>query len=1103
MSASKEEIDQFFKETTEGWSENWANTVEREELAEKTRDLFVFEPSEFRVLEDIEYDETIQRPEEIRFFTLDEQVGDAYEKMVPRGRTTKFELEVLRKEAERMRELYEAYIVPTADTYELREPEYGKVFTWINPVYASADIKKYSYAQSWLPLYEEARITAPNFYRSMMTALPHPFETEREGVPFALTRAEELVDSDGLYPLRALPTFMYPRTRRHEDGRFDILEVPMENTVDNVNFVGYYAKKRPLPVPNPLPDHPFLKSSDAVMIESTAPLSEIVPSLDAIMTHAVPVTADPYGEGMKYLKMYDIQLSDIPWNSWKSRFPPAEASGSQQEPLAVDFPKPTGDEPSKKLLEYYAPYYPAQSSRYWLMDQLDGGELLVHMLLSQVGQNGTVGMRPGSDAEFEYPKTTLAECDLMGLDFHDFSIRGTLRRTWGAKDKITYQCVPLELVKQERKREGYKGRIQWKEGSPKDILEAYVTAFVDHRPMEFKFKKEEKPAPRPAKDVPQLRKNIMAVLADDKRFAEDKLKDVGDLLRGAILSENTYTDSSGLFLLCRHTMAILSGELANDRLKFYDTWTARVDGFRVCKSCGEHVNSDVLEEQEEFNDEGRVMRHAEVLPTKTFKGRGVADHVKSLSALKDLFDMARPSDEVFFMLISLLHVFPDVDQFLPILDAGRAIGNQLKDLAGIAGITQMILLLQSHVPALVPRRSFGTKPLTLRGYPRDSPNPEGYTIVDSMILVLSKTLEAYPTSFKGSSATTMRLVLNNPKKVKTTVQAVLGVLLKQSVPLKEAMERGRAAAPVEVPVAPHTMIPGTLVVPSKDKFGTITGPPACPTNRAYWTSVRLPKIRQPEVPLRMGINHFVLPESTMKKLVEQPVSERTTPVTVNVKDKEVASRLKMGKTVASEDWHTNSLILSRLTDVFAIPNRARAIDSLQKSDDLRDITKGYVYETIKEIEKEPLTKTKLISLLKTDASMVLLTADLVEAKRITNTLKAKERTTFTDRMRNKTDTDREITKELIDRGLAPAITTRDDRRLFAREERAMEEEERRQEEDDEIGVGRPVEYEDQGELPVPGDVEERGNYGDYANAPGNDGRDYEQPDQFDDDDRGV
>jgi hypothetical protein len=1060
-------------------------------------ELFTFEPGEFQIVEDLEYDETIQRPEEIRFFTLDEQVGDAYEKMVPRGRTTKFQLEVVKKEAERFRSLYEQHIVATTDTYELREPDYGKVFSWIHPVYASSELRPYNYEQSWFPLYEEARLRTPQFYRSMLTALPKPFQTESEGTPYILSKVEEFVSPDGKDPIRAVPTFMVPRTRRHEDGRFDIFEVPMANTADLVNFVGYYADKRPYPIPNPLPEHDFLKSADAVMIESTAPLSDIVPSLDAIMTHAVPTTTDPYGEGMKYLKLYDIELSDIPWNSWKSRFPPVEKV-NPVEPEVVEFPKANGDAPSAKLLEYYGSFSPAMSTRSWLMSQIDGGELLIQMLLSQVGQNGTVGIAPGSDGSFEYPKTTIAECDLVGLDFHDFSIRGVLRRKWTIgkdKDTVSYQCVPLELIKQERKREGYNGRIQWKETSPTEILEGFVKDLIAHRPVEEKQKKEEKGSIKPVKDIPQLRKDIIAILEDKKRFSEDKTRDIGDLIRDAILDKNIYTDSNSLFLLCRHSLAILAGDMATDRRAFYDAWTAKVDGFRVCKFCGEHINSDVLEDQEEFTDEGRVIKRSGVLDVNMFKGHGIADHVKSLSTLKGLFDMAKPSDEVFFMLISLLHVLPEIDQFLPILEIGRRIAVQLKDAAGVAGIAQMILLMQSHVPALVPRRAFGSKPLTIRGYPRDAPKPEGYTIVDSMILVLTKTLEAYPTSFKGSSATTMRLVLNNPKKVKTLVQGVLDALLKQSAPLKEAMERGRAAAPVEVAEAPNTMLSGTLVVPQAKDFGTITSPPACPTSRVYWTSERFPKIRQPEVPLRAGINHFLDPK--IDKILRESVSERTTPTTVSVKDKGVIARLKLGKTLASDDWHTNVLILSRLTHVFAIPSPARTIDTTQKNDDLRDITKGYVYEMLKEIEKDPITKTKLNTLLKSDATLILLTADLKEAKRVTNTLKAKERISFTDRLRNMTDTDREITKELIDRGLAPTIITREDRALFAREVAQTEQME------DDVGVGRPVDYQEQGDLPVLGDVEERGNYGDYSNAPNNDGRDDIQPDMFDREDVGI
>jgi hypothetical protein len=1079
---------------------SWADLEEEtlNERAVQEGGLFTFNLTEFKVLDEFSYDETIQRPETIRFYTLDEQVGDAYEKMIPKGRTTKKQMEVLKHESDRLRQLYEKHIVPTADTYELREAEYGKQFSWIHPVYASSILSRYSYEQSWNPLYSAERVRLPQFYRSMMTALPRPYQTETVGVPYSFDSPTQFVNSEGKEPIRALSTFYYPRTQRHEDGRFDILSVPMANTEDIIRFVGYFADKRPVPIPNPLPEHDFLKSSDPVMIETTAPLSEVVPSLDAILTHAVPVTPDPYGEGMKYLRVYDVELSDIPWDSWKSRFPPAEPVPPQAEPQLIEFPKPSGDKPSENLMKYYEPYFPALSSRKWLMDQIDGGELVVHMLLSQAGENGTIGMMPGSDAEFEYPPTTIQECELEGLDFTTFKTRGVLRRTWGAKDKMIYQCVPLELLRQERKREGYSKRKQWLETTPSSILETYVKALVSARLVEAKLSKEPKIPSAPVRELSQLRREVVSVLTDVNRFAEDKLRDITELIRGALLSEKTYTDSKGLFLVCSHTLSLLNGDLATDRRAFYDTWTAKVDGFRVCKFCGEHVNSDVLEDQEEFTDDGRVIRHADALQVKTFDGHGVADHIKTLSGLKELFDFSKPSDEVFFMLISLLHVIPEVDQLQPILEMGRKVSAQLEKAkldGGVAGIAQMVLMIQSHNPPLVPRRSFGSKPLTLRGYPRDAAKPEGYTIVDSMMLVLSKTLEAYPTSFKGSSATTMRNVLNQPKKTKNLVEKTIDTLIKGSKPLQTALEQAKTVLPAEEPLKPSTMIPGGLVMPSKDTFGTIVSPPTCPSLRAYWSPGRTPKLKQPDVPLRAGINHFERPGSIETKLIDESVSERVTPKSVDVKSAEVKARLKMGKD-ASEDWHTNVLIATRLASEFGLPAPVRTIDPGQKNDDLRDITKGYVYELTKEITKDPLTKTRLDAMKKNDLALMMLTADVKKAAEITNTLKAKERITFTERFRMMTDADREITKELVDRGLAPYIITKQDRVLFAREVAEEQEEE-------DIGVGRPVDYENQGEVPINEEIVERGNYGDYSNAANNDGRDPEDAHMFQEEDLGI
>lgn len=1058
-------------------------------------EVFEFEVKDFQVVEDIEYDETIQRPETIRFYTLNEQVTDAYEKLVPKGRTTRFQLEVLKNEVERLRDLYSSHIIATAEDYQLREPVYGKNFDWIFPVYSTKALKPYSYAASYNPLFDEAHIKLPNFYRSLLLGLPKPYENDNQGTPYPITKPTEFLSADGQDPQRALPLFHYTRTQRHEDGRFDIMDITMPNTADLVDFVGYYAKKRPVDVPNPLPDHPFLQSAEAVMVDSTAPLDDIVPSLDAVMTHAVPTTKDPYGEGMKYLKVYDIKLSDIPWKSWKSRFPPADSSDIAQDQVELAFPKSQSEKPSEKLLEYYDPYSLGLSARYWLMNQLDGGELVIQMLLSQVGKNGTTELRPSADADHAFPATTLAECDLTGLDFQDFQTRGVLRRTWGKT--ITYQCIPLELLRQERKQEGFKNRLQWKEGTSNEILETYLRALkksvLKHKTS---IKKEPKSKTTPARDIPQERKDVIVILEDKERFADDKLKDITLIVQECIFDNKIYTDKNGMFVICQHTLAILSGDLASDKRLFYDTWTAKVDGFRVCKSCGEQVNADVLEDQEDFTDEGRLIKHAEALATPTFQGHAIAEHMTTLASIKNAFDFSKPSDEVFFLLISVLHVLPDTTQLLPILEIGRRFAVALKDAGAIAGIVQAIILLQSHRPALIPRRSFGSKPLTLSGFPRDTDSTEGYTIVDSMILVLTKTLDAYPTSFKGTSASIMRMVLNDPKKVKTLTTKSLVALIKQSPDIRKALNEGKSniIGDTAETMKPSTMIPGDLIMPETKSFGTINRPPVCPSYRAYWTTTHAPEIRQAEVPLRQGINQFARPDSN-RKLMTFAESVRTEPTKVNVKEKDVLRRLKLGsagKTGATDNWRTNVMIANRLSTLFAIPTPTATLDPQQNKDELRDITKGYVYELIHEISKDERSKTRLIEALKSDATLVMLYADLKEAKAVTNTLRAKERTKLTERLRLMNDNERAITKELLDRGLAGMLITTKDRVEFAKEMAEAE-----------VGVGRPIDYEEQGELPVDEARVEEGNYGDYAAVPGNEGRDYVDADMFDDDDRGI
>ena len=226
----------------------------------------------------------------------------------------------------------------------------------------------------------------------------------------------------------------------------------------------------------------------------------------------------------------------------------------------------------------------------------------------------------------------------------------------------------------------------------------------------------------------------------------------------------------------------------------------------------------------------------------------------------------------------------------------------------------------------------------------------------------------------------------------------------------------------------------------------------------------------------------------MKKIIDKAVSKRVDPVVLSAKEKAVVARLKLGKDGVSEDWHTNVLIATRLASAFEMPYPLKELNPTQKADELRDITKGYVFELMKDIGKEALTKTKYINMKKDDLTLMMLTADVKDAAAVTSSLKAKERIKYTERLRMMTDAEREITKDLVDRGLAPYIITVQDRILFAKEAAEKDAEYTL---DPDVGVGRPVDDDDLGILALTEDQGQRGNYGDFSGSNAASGNVYE------------
>ena len=1053
-------------------------------------EFLTFEATDVELIGDvIEFDEEVQRSERVRFYTLDEQVNDAFEQMVPKGRATRAQLEKLDKEVDRIRDLYSTYVNPTPDGYDVIVPKSLRSFSWISPVSRETRLSTYSFADRWVPLFAPDAIRQPNGYVRMLTALPSPFEGN-QGTPFPLDSATEFVSEDGKTTrMRALPVYRMNKTRHHEDGRMDVLDVAVQATSDPATFVGYWLRKRKLPVPDPLPDHPFLASNEERYIETTEPLSDVVPQIDAVLMHGVPVTTDPYGEGRKYLKIYDVSLDAVPWGLWKQRFPKVAVVDATPPTLDIPFPEAKPVAPSSNILEQYGhPYFPGVAARKWLMGQEDGGHLVVKMIQSLAGEAGTVEMLPVSElGDLRFPSVSDDECTLVGKNFHDFALQGVIRQWEIIKNGkvIGYdrKCLPLDIVKQERHQMGYRNRLQWKESTPKDILADYTRALGFYRP----FKSAAKDAnavqyvKQASRATSQLRQQVVAVLADENRFPEDKLKAIGLLTRDAPHTAGQVVDAEGLFVVCDHTMAILGGDMIKDRLAFYDTWTARVDGYRVCKVCGEHVNNDVLVNQEDFSEEGRMLKHSDALDTATFHGAATMTYTNSLRSMQGFFDLEEPADGTMFLLISLLQLLPAQDQILPVIQEAREIAAAIKSkdpggkARGMTGIAATALLLQTHLPRLLPRRSFGPVPLKIDGFPRDTDSDKAPTVVDSLMTVLRKTFEAYPTSFKGPSVAVMRGVLSEGPVIR---KGVIAILKKMMPKFASALDRAKTELALHPSLPPPIGLIPVLLPPAK--LGTITAFPICEGPRSIWADPREPNIRQPAVPLDSGIRPRPLTVGLQREVV---VSKSFVPVPV----KDIQRRIKIAAQprTTGDTWRTNLLIAQRLGNAFQVDLGIETIDTTQSPDLLRDIAEGLVREIMSILARDPLKKRAYEELREKDMTLFALLASLKEATTETNTLRAKERHLFTDRMRDMTDSYRQITKDLLDRGMAPAILTNADRDIFAAQlERELAPLTEPEPERD-IGVGAPRDAPEDDEYNA-----DQGDYGDYA-ARGN--REREQP----------
>lgn len=1036
-----------------------------------------FDPaSEFEIVETLDFEEEIQRPESLRFFTLDEQLLDYFDKVLPKkGKVSKFEYRRIATQVDRLREIYNTLITITDTDYTVDLSRKKININWVKPIYTDYELNTYSFAELFNPLYGDRLRSTPNYYPRMLAALPKPYKlTGTQGVPFVGT--ETLVDDEGQHPINILGTYERTRGVIHEDGSFSVVKLPVGNTADEMKVKGFYIYKRPVDIPSPLSEHPFLASNEPHKYLTDEPLNRVFPTIEAILTHGVPTTSDPYGEGKKYLKIYDVKLNQITWSLWKDKFPPVATITSTPSIMSVAFSRENDIvEPSKSLQDIYRiKWLPGIEPREWLARQEDAGVLVSKMLITRVSKSGL--LPPALVAEKPVSQlipSTPEEC--FSFDTFDSLMGAGLYRLpkWAdvntAIDKNrpipAGTCVPMPQVIQEKIDIISSGKLAWRETTPVDILR-------DHQELLKYFQYVETPTiPKPYEKFAlqpesELRRLIKAVLADPERDPVDKASAIEILLRGNTLKSDIWFSQEDLFLICNHTLAILKGDLETDKTLFYERWTAIDDGFRACKFCGERVNNDVFVAQDDFDENGNVIINYDTLETPDgFKGPShIESFSNSLIKLKPLFNLSNSGESMLYILLSLLQVLPMESQLMPVLQvirdltallkANTKIPKPVKERAeGILGIVGMVILLLTHNPFLIPRRSFGSKVLKLRGFPRDTDDVADSPTLDILISVLKTTFEASPSTFKGPIATIMRSILTTPKDIR---RDAIG-FLKQTQKKFEAQylsAKERYISPVVSETTSMISLPVVRreknVFKPTEKIGEDEKIPSCSVYApsSYITSRLPPNVSQE--PMKFAL-------TKPSRFAVDIKSDHTPQLEITFTEAEIRRRagtgfpkgLKLDKLetfIRNENDGVALLsLLNRLLDILSLNGfplkevaEYRAAAVYLKTALTRDAARGLLYGLFHSID-EQRNKTGLLNILSVAVqrdlalNMILITKD--QASRQDSDLRTRERETFKMRMRNMDDTQREVTKMLLDIGIAPYIITNEDREIFAREYR--------------------------------------------------------------------
>lgn len=1128
-----------------------------------TAGTLTFDPTtDVQVLREFDFDEIIQRPETIRFFTLAEQTTDYMEKILPK--TPVIPKAVLRRaehEVDSMRDLYLRILKATPEGYEQVPPARPESLSWVYP-YSKEPVaySAYPFTTTWTPLFaeEEGAITYMNILDSLPKHTFFPGSLQR----YALDKKTTFFSKARNQFVEALPDVSYTKTAYREDGSYRIQTVKRPGTTDAASYDGWRIDPPPLDFPNPLEDNPFLnRRTDPVYMDTEEPLPSLLPSVDLIFEHAVPTTTNPYKEAGSFLKLWDVRYQDVPWSIWKTKFQPVDPISAPPELAELKPPTTPGEEaaPSQSLQDQYkTKFYPAQSSWLWLSKQLDGGNYLATLYLANVGSQEPIAIPPPlqDSSEGLLPSGTAEDCLPTHVDdFEDFAARGVFRPGTGQslkEDEPGWKgkavCLPLSFLQKEQEDAPYAKRKPWLPDTAANLLSTYRSKLAERVYEHEDLTKQTYARAKAPEPFNKTRAQILAIQVDEDRANEDKARDIRTLLDTLLTPEPKIRDfqyfdgNTNAFLICEHTLRQLEGEYAADPPAYRKKWGAEEIGSITCRYCGEPIETEVYVQQDQFDESGRLIGTTSALPIRSFV---VIDHstktfVQSLADLAEQFNPKSPAEDLMFLILSLIQVIPDIDKLKPILDYVRREVDKIEALivtkkldakkAGdarfleaILGFNAIVVLLQIHDPVLVPRRSIGSKPLSLRGFPRDTSDINDAPLIDGLIFLLRKTFEDYPTTFKGSSVGFLRVLLENPAALKDKVLASMN---KQVIPyFKTALVSAAESAKPEVRASTsvqNSFEPPMLRFDRTDfmepaaqlKQGDVSNRSVCKSLIPGWTSAtriystfqetKIVKVIEPSLTAEL-VRKEDLPEADVGRVPAEA---------------EIRRRIRLG--LPKEFPYPTFRKIADLTDSVLLQTclemvlntigsvtkqnmdrfREEATTSLGDPSLLRDAFKGLLYEVAQSLDKPTLVNVERS--LATNMALRTLLTSADSAKKMRDRLRATETENYKRQLRQMTDVKREVTKRLQDLHIGIQLITKEDREEFMREiAAAMEEQQVAAAEGEEVP---DAELPEEG-LNVERDVGEQGNdvvnqdgeqleddYGDYGDRRAKTGEGEELPD---------